>query len=171
MSSPYDLLLGLALLNEKNQHKSSALKGWTGVLVKAENQQILIERNVIKEIVTISQAAPVIDKRKWLTGLMSYEGELLSLIELRRLINPNIGSLGLKNRQVIVINKEDGDFGLLVDQIIGSRHYWLDDQALSAIDTNSGGLFKASFFHKGKSVKISNHHKMVAQMGLKNLNA
>ncbi len=167
MSSPYDLLLGLALLTEKNQRQSTTLKGWTGVLVKAEKQHILIERAVIKEIVTIPQAAPVIDKRSWLAGLMSYEGELLSLVELRNLVNPNLASLGLKNRQVIIINKEEGDFGLLVDQIIGSRHYWLDDKELSAIDASPEGPYKTSFFHQGKSVKVSNHLKLMAQIGLR----
>jgi chemotaxis signal transduction protein len=142
------------------------LQGWTGVLVKLEQTYLLLEREIIKEIVTLSLTAPVIDKRKWLAGLMSHEGTLLPLVELRKILNPQAHHLGLKDRKVIVLSGENGNVGLLVDQIIGSRDYWLDDLALSDINSDPDHFFSASFSYEGRRINISDHHKLSVTIGL-----
>jgi len=166
MSTSYELLLGLALLTERRRQQKKTLQGWTGVLVKLEQEYLLIKREMIKEIVSISLVAPVIDRRKWLTGLMSHEGILLPLIELRKILNSHAASLGLKNRQVIIVGGENGNVGLLVDQIVGSRDYWTDDLALSDLNSQSDHFFSASFFYEGRRINICDYHKFVETIGL-----
>jgi chemotaxis signal transduction protein len=166
MNASYELLLGLALLAERQKQQKKILQGWTGVLVKLEQTYLLLEREIIKEIVTLSLTAPVIDKRKWLAGVMSHEGTLLPLIELRKILNPQASYLGLKERKVIIFSGKNGSVGLLVDQIIGSRDYWFDDLALSDINNDPENFFSVSFSYEGRRINIVDHRKLSVTIGL-----
>jgi chemotaxis signal transduction protein len=169
--SPYDLLLGLALLHERNQQKESAICGWSGVLVQVANQKILIERESLKEIVTISKATRVIDDRDWLAGVMGYEGAIIPLIEFRTLLDKTSPLLGLKDRALLVISRQNENIGLLVDKVYGHRDYWSDDKKISDLkaskQSNKRGCSKVSFTCEGDLIEVCDPEKLAALVGIR----
>ncbi len=166
MLTSYELLLGLVLLYERNQQKESTVSGWSGLLVQAADKQVLIERECLKEIVSLSKATRVLDERTWLTGLMSYEGAIIPLIELCTIINNENQPLGLKDRSVLVISLQSGTIGLLVDRVHGRRDYWSDDSELSALKVIKEGCSKVSFSYKGEYLEVCDLEKLTAMIGI-----
>lgn len=167
MLTSYELLLGLVMLYEKNQQKETAISGWSGFLVQAADKQMLIERDCLKEIVSLSKATRVIDDRVWLTGLMSYEGAIIPLVELRTIINEENPPLGLKDRPVLVISLQSGTIGLLVDKVLGQRDYWSDLSDLSDFEMRKEGFTKVSFSYQGQSLGVCDLQKLAAMIGIK----
>lgn len=167
MLSPYDLLLGLALLQEKNSNQENSVYGWTGVLVQVANKKVLVERENLKEIISISKATRVIDHRQWLVGLMGYEGAIIPLIELRCLFDSDKEPLGLKDRQVLIISRQNGYIGLLVDKVLGHRHYWSDDEELLDYREYKSGLAKVGFSHTDGQIEVCNIENLATQLGLR----
>ena len=167
MLTSYELLLGLVLLYERNQQESTAISGWSGLLVQAADKQILIEQDTLKEIVSVSKATRVIDHRIWLTGLMSYEGVIIPLIELRTIINVENPPLGLKDRSVLVISRNNGNIGLLVDKVHGHRDFWSDEKGLSDLKVSQTDYAKESFSYKEQLLEICDLEKLTALMGLR----
>ncbi len=166
MLTSYELLLGLVLLHERNQKKESAVSGWSGLLVQAADKQVLVEREFLKEIVSLSKATRVLDDRTWLTGLMSYEGAIIPLIELCTIINNKNQPLGLKNRSVLVISLQNRTIGLLVDKVYGRRDYWSDDSELSALKISKKGCSKVSFSYKGEYLEVCDLEKLTTMIGI-----
>ena len=166
MSSSYDLLLGLALLHERNMRQPHAVIGWSGVLVRAANKQILIEQDCIREVMTGVEVTRVIDHRDYLVGLLGYEGAIIPLIELRTLMHADNHSLGLTDRSLLVISWQNKDFGLLVDKVLGSRDYWSDDD-LADFDQSQAVNMNISFTHKGQPIEVFNIEKLVEMVGFR----
>ncbi len=167
MLTSYDLLVGLTLLHKRNQQQKSAVSGWSGVLTQVGHKKLLIERDSLLEIASSSKATRAIDHRSWLVGLMSYQGAIIPLIELRTLINEDHSTLGLKDRSILVMSQENGNIGLLVDKVLGSRDYWSDDKHLSDFQVSKKGLEKVSFSYKKDKVKVLDIEKFVAAIGIK----
>jgi len=163
----YELLLGLVMLYERNQQKKRAVTGWSGFLVQAADKQVLIEQNSLKEIVSLSKATRVIDDRAWLTGLMSYEGAIIPLVELRTIMNDENPPLGLNDRSVLVISLQSGTIGLLVDKVHGRRDYWSDDVELSALKKRKGVCSKVSFSYKGQYLEVCDLARLTAMIGIR----
>ena len=167
MLPPYDLLVGLTLLQEKSQKLDTAISGWNGVLVQVADKYLLVERASLKEIVSTSKVTKVIDHRSWLVGLMSYEGAIIPLIELTTLINEKNTTLGLDDRSVLVISRQGGHVGLLVDRVLGSRDYWSDNAELSHIKTSAKGFCKISFVDGDQLIEVFDVEKLATVIGLK----
>ncbi len=166
MLKPYDMLLGLALLHEKNMRQADAVQGWSGVLVQAADKRLLIEQGAIHEIITSAQITRVIDHRDWLVGLFGYEGTIIPMIELRTLLQPGLSSLGLKDRSLLVITQPGGPVGLLVDKVLGRRNYWSDDE-LSGFQTGTDGCSKISFLHKGQRIEVCDIERLANRLGVR----
>lgn len=167
MLAPYDLLLGLALLHEKNRQEEPLLSGWSGVLVQVAKHQILIERESLKEILTVSKATRVVDNRSWLTGVIGYEGAIIPLIELSSLLDEIDSSLEFKDRSLVVISCENENIGLLVDKIHGHRDYWSDNENIKGLKVDKQGFNQASFSCDGKLIEICNLDKLAVMMGIR----
>ncbi len=163
----YDLLVGLMLLHERNKHQETAISGWSGVLAQVANKKILVERDCLKEIVSSEQVTRVIDHRRWLVGLMSYEGAIIPLVELRMLMDEENPTLGLKDRSVVVISRKNGNIGLLVDKVIDSRDYWSDDASLSDFQVSTKGFGKVSFSYKKERIEVFDMEKLAATIGIR----
>lgn len=170
MSKAYDLLLGLALLHEKNMQQKHATRGWSGVLVQAVDKQVLVEQKCIKEVMSSVQVTRVIDHRDWLVGLLGYEGNIIPLVELRTLIYPDSPSPGLSDRSVLVLSWQNTDFGLLVDKVLGSRDYWSDDASLSLqlpeTDASGSAHSKLAFTYGEKPIEVYDSEKLAEMIGL-----
>jgi len=163
----YDLLVGLTLLQDRSQQLNDAVLGWNGVLVEVADKHLLVEREALKEIVSLSKATKAIDHRNWLVGLMSYEGAIIPLIELGTLMDEKNPTMGLNDRSVLIISLHGHHFGLLVDSVLGSRDYWSDDTALSNFKSGNQDFCKICFTEKNKIIEVFDTEKLAVAVSLR----
>jgi chemotaxis signal transduction protein len=169
--SPYDLLLGLALLRERDKSAQNVLKEYSGILVEAAGDKLLINQDAVEEMITVNEVTNIIDDRIWLTGLINYRGRLLPLVELRTLLDSNSPKLGLKDRKVLILSRKDipgqAFIGLSVDQIKGIRHYWSDDNNFQESEQKHTGLIETRFNYKKSPIAILNLETLAKQIGFR----
>ncbi len=143
MATPYELLLGMSLLQEKKrlQHQDTNDSEENSFLqVKVNGQDILVRQSDIEEIISTSQITQMPDTKPWFKGLTSFRGSLLPLVDLSILLSKedqNNTSLAEEVR-ILVIKAFDGLLGLSVQKVEGIQHHWLQKKAQD--DTNDKTL-------------------------------
>lgn len=164
MLSPHELIVGMALVDRHNQSQANYLVGWSGILVKSHQYNLLIEKEVMLEIQTVQEMTRAIDDRRWLTGLIQYNGSVIPLVEISMLLNTQVHSPSLKDRQVVIVNSKIGIIGLLVDKVLGYRDFWTDDKKVESIDENKMGLISYTLNYANKQVSVLSVDRLVSQI-------
>ncbi|CAA6821243.1 MAG: Unknown protein [uncultured Thiotrichaceae bacterium] len=164
MLSPHGLIVGMALIDKHNQSQENYLSGLSGILVKSQQYHLLIKKERMLEIQTVQEMTRAIDDRRWLTGLIQYNGHVIPLIEISMLLNTQAYGSGLKDRQVIVVNSEIGIIGLLVEKVLGYRDFWTDDKALESIDENKTGIISHTLNYANKKISILSMSRLAKEI-------
>jgi len=129
MASPFDLLVGLALLREHkrllDQAENSSLEAWSALLVRVGALECLIHRNSVDEIISLENTTPVRGVAPWLAGLGYFRGQLLNVIDLKVFFS--LGEFGYSpNSRILVVRGTTEWLGLRIDELMGIRHIWPD---------------------------------------------
>lgn len=164
MLSPHELIVGMALVDRHNESQESYLLGWSGIIVKSQQYQLLIEKELMLEIQTVQEMTRAIDDRSWLTGLIQYNGSVIPLVEISMLLNTQARSSGLKDRQAVIVKSNIGTIGLLVDKVLGYRDFWTDDKTLSSIDENKTGLVSHTLNYANKKISILSMDRLAKEI-------
>ncbi len=71
--------------------------------------------------------------KRWLLGIANLRGKVISVTDLRDFLagRPTVQSPG---SQVVIVRADDWDYGLLMDEIIGMRHFG-PQHRLPSLDT------------------------------------
>ena len=129
-TSPFDYLIGLN--RRARQHASPMPRqeepkdAWTGMGFRLDRSDVLAPLDQLHEVLSIPPLTRIPGAKKWVLGIANVRGSLLPIMDLR-------GFLGLDEtpetplKRVLVV-KHDGIFaGLVVDQIWGLKHFFLDN--------------------------------------------
>lgn len=131
--SPYELLVGLALLHEyrlrTDQAEHASLQAWSALMVKIGSQYCLIRRNDVDEIISLDNVTPVRGVAPWLSGLSYFRGQLLNIINLKKIYQLDDDAYAPNSRILVARGKKEW-FGLRIDELIGIRHIWPDVERL-----------------------------------------
>ncbi|MDH5229262.1 MAG: chemotaxis protein CheW [Gammaproteobacteria bacterium] len=103
---------------------------WSGLGFRLEQQMLLLPIHLVQEtysFVRHGKPSPVPGAKAWLKGLVSLRGQLLSVIDFNLFLHQQACSISKKSR-VIVIRRQNFCFGLLVDEVLGIRHFKQADQ-------------------------------------------
>lgn len=132
MSTPYELLAGLALLREKKRltgySSDTQLESWPALLVRIGEMTCVLRQGDVDEIIARGKLSRVKGVADCVLGLGYFRGKLLTVLDGALL-------LGLHNEhrrsdtsaRIMVVNGADEWFGLQVDELLGIRHVWSDD--------------------------------------------
>lgn len=151
MATPYELLLGMSLLRDKQRQEaqqkqlSNNLEGAAFLRIRINKQEMLILQDEIKELMPALKVAAITPYNHWLFGFTSYKGELLpviDLIELPELIeedsvsDPSSQRTNMTNKhqashRILVIQANEGLLGIQIDAVLGIQHYWLQSHKFS----------------------------------------
>jgi len=125
----YDYLIEL---DKRARIKSSPLPrqeelkdAWTGMGFRLEGSDAVVPLDQIHEVLTIPTLTPIPGAKAWVRGIANVRGSLLPILDLR-------GFLGLPETpptpltRVLVVNHQGIFAGLIVDQIWGLKHFFLD---------------------------------------------
>ncbi len=132
MATPYELLLGMSLLQKKKrlQHqKDSQSEGNRFIQLNINSNEIFVRQHDIEEIISVSQITGIANSKAWFKGLTSFRGSLLPLIDMSILLNGKDEQKSTSpEMRVLVIKAMEGLLGLCVEKVEGIQHHWLEKQ-------------------------------------------
>ncbi|MGB1011096.1 MAG: chemotaxis protein CheW [Thiolinea sp.] len=142
MSSPYELLAGLALLREKKRLADTSndknLESWSALLVRLGDEVCVLRQDDVDEIIAQGKLSKVNGVDAWVIGLGYFRGQLLTVLDGQRLFGIQAKSrAGDVMARIMVVGAEEEWFGLRVDELIGIRHVWSD--STDAVETSDTG--------------------------------
>ncbi|MGD8498341.1 MAG: chemotaxis protein CheW [Chromatiales bacterium] len=101
---------------------------WTGVLFRLRGNDLLAPMSDVAEIVSLPDVARVPGVKPWVMGVANMRGNLLPVMDLTGLLYGEASAADAKTRRLLVIKNEAVFAGLLVDAILGMKHFWVDEQ-------------------------------------------
>lgn len=131
MASPFEILqaveseclskaAGLPILDDVKQ-------SWTGIGFRIGDMALVASMDEVAEILHMPTYTPIPGVRSWMVGLANVRGNLLPLMDLKGFVTGQDVSSKKKSR-VLVARHEDGMTGLVVDEILGLKHFYLEEQ-------------------------------------------
>ena len=118
----------LAALEQRGRSASGApeqqtAREWVGVALRLAGELCLVAREETREVLGVpSQLTRVPGARSWIRGLANVHGALLPVIDLSQYFGGAVTTLTRSSR-VLVVNHREVPAGLLVDEVLGFRHY------------------------------------------------
>jgi twitching motility protein PilI len=110
----------LAILNRK--------KGdWVGIGFRIGETRLLSKMGEVTEILEMPDYTRVPGAKPWVVGIANVRGSLLPLMDIQGFVTGE----GLKNRRdgrVLVANLRGTNTGLVVNEVLGLRHFSLEEQ-------------------------------------------
>ena len=103
---------------------------WTGVVFSLAGQRVTCNIDRIGEILPHPQSTPVPGAKPWIIGLANVRGELLTVVDLAWYLGGTPTRVGPGSR-LLAASLSKAPIGLLVDEVLGQRHF-LDSDALPA---------------------------------------
>ena len=159
-SSPFALLAAIqskaAAYAAGLPAQEEAKEEWTGVLFRLRDTELLAPMSEVTEIVSLPEVANVPGVRPWVLGLANMRGNLLPVMDLQGYLFGQNSEASPKTRRLLVVNHAGVYAGLLVDAVIGMKHFWKDDQAveLPALDDAYKPYVEASFSRLGEHYAV-----------------
>lgn len=96
---------------------------WVGIGFRIGNENMLIKREDIREIMIVPPAmSRVPGAKKWVVGLANLRGQLLSVADLRQYLGGGTTQVSRAAR-VLVLNSREFPVGILVDEVFGFRRF------------------------------------------------
>ena len=84
------------------------------------HEKYAFELTYIREVYPLKELTPLPGTPPFVLGIINYRGQILSIIDLKKFFDlPERGLTDLN--RVIILNSEDMEFGILADEIIGTR--------------------------------------------------
>jgi len=141
-SHPFDVLLRLdQRMRERKpvQETGAQLSEIRGRLaLRLATWNLLFSMDDVAEIIPVPRAITrVPGVKRWLLGIANLRGKVISVSDLRDFLTER-PTTKLPGSQIVVVRSSEWDYGLLVDEIIGMRHFGPQHRlpSLDALETN-----------------------------------
>ncbi|WP_298611029.1 chemotaxis protein CheW [uncultured Thiothrix sp.] len=142
MASPYELLVGLALLREKKrqleaEQQQGPIQAWSALVVKIGPWRCVLRQDEVDEVIAPSKLTKVLGTPNWMLGIGYFRNQLLNVLDGRMLfLGRSSGSVNQLSARILVIQGQEEWFGIKVDELIGIRHIWSDSAEIKALTEN-----------------------------------
>jgi len=125
--NPFELLLDLenrsklnaAGLPEQVEHQDT----WSAIGFKVAGLQMVSAVGDVNEIMHFPQVTSIPGTKPWVKGMANIRGNLVPIIDLNGYLGKQNTKLDAHSR-VLIINNDDLWAGLLVDQVLGLKHFY-----------------------------------------------
>ncbi len=106
---------------------------WVGIGFRMGDVVLLSKMGEISEILDPPIYTRVPGVQSWVVGIANVRGSLLPLMDLKGFVTgENLSSR--KAGRVLVVNHNGANTGLLVDEVLGLRHFFLNEQTFELPD-------------------------------------
>ena len=128
---PYEILLDIEHRSKLNAaglpQQVEIKKPWSGIGFKVGKINLLSRIGAVNEILDYPKVTIVPGTKPWVMGMANIRGNLLPVIDLKGYLGGDVTKLNQRSR-VLVINKGTLSVGLLVDEVLGLKHFYQDEQ-------------------------------------------
>ncbi|SFM63060.1 twitching motility protein PilI [Ectothiorhodospira mobilis] len=100
---------------------------WKGVLFHLRGQPLLAPMDQVAEIVTPPPCTRIPGVRPWALGMANMRGNLLPLMDLQGFLFGENQTFDPRRRRVLVMNHRGVHAGLLVESVVGMKHFWREE--------------------------------------------
>ena len=123
---PFDLLAQIDKRSREQARLVTPVEQPAGMVVPMDE---------ISEIIPVPSVTHIPGVKPWLMGVANLRGTVISVVNLRQFLFGKASPINAASR-IIVVDVGDWSYGLLIDEVIGMRHFAdasrlaLDDKAL-----------------------------------------
>jgi twitching motility protein PilI len=127
---------------------------------------LLFSMDDVAEIIPLPRITRVPGVKRWLLGIANLRGKVVSVSDLRDFLTGRPTPQLLSN-QVVVVRAGEWDYGLLVDEVIGMRHFGLQHRlsALDAVDESLRPYVAEAFLNEDQYWLAFNAGTLLADPG------
>jgi twitching motility protein PilI len=168
-NSPYEMLVQM---DRKCRSQAAGLpimedarEEWTGVQFVLHGRELLASMGDVTEIVSLPSVTKIPGVRPWVLGMANMRGMLLPVIDLERFLYGESTRAMDTQRRLLVVEFDEVFAGLVVESVIGMRHYWVDEKAAelpSWLDNKISPYIDYSFERSGLHIPVFNMATLVA---------
>jgi twitching motility protein PilI len=169
IDSPYELL---AQLDRKCRSNAAGIpvqvdtrEEWTGVEFALHGRELLASMDDISEIVSIPPITRIPGVRPWVLGMANMRGMLLPVVDMEKFLygDNSVAATGT-NKRLLVIELGDVFVGLVIDNVLGMRHFWLDEkeeELPASLDAQIAPFVEYSYKRLGKNTPVFSMSRLV----------
>jgi twitching motility protein PilI len=170
---PFDVLLQLdRRIRERAPAAASAqlseIRGQLAARLSSWN--LLFSMDDVAEIIPIPRSITrVPGVKRWLLGIANLRGKVISVSDLRDFLTGR-STMQLPASQLVVLRSGEWDYGLLVDEIIGMRHFGSQHRlpSLDAVEEPLRPYVTEAFWSDNLCWMVFNTGKLLAEPGFLN---
>ncbi len=145
-------------LPDLDSHQSE----WTGIGFRLGGVELLSIMGEVTEIMDPPEFTHVPGVQSWVVGIANVRGSLLPLMDLKGFVTGE----DLKNRKegrVLVVTHNGMNTGLIVDEVLGMRHFALNEQTYELPDMENAlkPFIKQAFNRDEKYWPVFSFHTLV----------
>lgn len=152
---PFDILLQL----DRRVHERAPVVAVNAQLseirgrlaLRLSSWNLLFSMDDVAEIIPVPRITRVPGVKRWLLGIANLRGKVISVSDLRDFLTSR-PTTQLPGSQIVVVRSGEWDYGLLVDEVVGMRHFG-PQHRLPALDTVEEALrpyVVEAFLHDNK---------------------
>jgi twitching motility protein PilI len=110
--------------------KQETSSEWTGIAFRLAGTRLVVPLDEVIEILEFPPLTPVPMTAPWVRGMANIRGSLLPVIDLGGYLNGVMTKVTTRTR-ILVVNYNDVYTGLVVDEVLGMKHFMNDEYVAS----------------------------------------
>ena len=129
--TPFDLL---KQIEQRSRNKAKGLpqqvevrRPWSGMGFRVGESFLVSSLREVSEILELPELTRVPHAKPWVKGVANVRGVLLTILDLRGFIDGQVTEINRRTR-LLVIRRGEMNVGLIVDQAMGLRHFFDEEQ-------------------------------------------
>ncbi len=131
IQSPFELLLDIERRGIKHAaglpQQEEVTRPWSGIGFKIGDLHLVSAVGDVNEILHFPQVTAIPGTKPWVKGMANIRGNLIPIIDLNGYLGHSSTHLN-NNSRVLIINNADLWAGLLVDKVLGLKHFYDEEQ-------------------------------------------
>lgn len=131
MSDPFQRLQEIEQLCSNSAELLPSLEShvddWSGIGFSLGDIELLSTMGEVTEILDPPEYTKIPGVKPWVIGIANVRGSLLPLIDLKNFITGE-SIKNIRKSRVLVVNHDGNSTGLIVDEVLGMRHFSLSER-------------------------------------------
>ncbi|MEJ2508918.1 MAG: chemotaxis protein CheW [Gammaproteobacteria bacterium] len=171
---PLSLLLDIESRSRRNAlgipQQVEVRRSWSGIGFRVGQHRLVAAIGDVREILEYPPLTRVPGALKWVKGISNVRGNLLPIMDLKGFLEGEETSLGRRTR-VLVVRHGGLAAGLVVDEVLGLRHFFDEDATDEVPAADKLGEFLNGAYRQGGnlwavfSVRALAHSQQFMQVG------
>lgn len=135
---------------------------WNGVGFTIGATPMVAPLDQVKEILTHVTISRIPGAKEWVRGVSNVRGNLLPILDLRGFLSGTPSKM-TRHSRVLVIQHKGITAGLVVDEVLGMRHFIADEYSkdVSAADASCHKYLQGSYRQSGYCWVVFDIHRLV----------